>query len=134
LESNGWEVVDEDLNLIQYAGSDDDRRALAASLNELNNSIADGTWDWVAFPKPDMIVAGANEILVHNIADHIQNFTAMRAVSENFRLIRYVLRIDTYGMSLLPQQTLPVESTRSSFISRSWTGDTPIIQSIGLNL
>lgn len=134
LQSNGWELTDEDLYLLQYKGDDEDRKTLAASLNELNRSITDGEWDWVALPVSDTIVVGASENLVHSIADRAMNHTVMDTVDRHFRNIHYVLRVDTYSMSLLPRQALPVESTQASFISRSWTGDEPIIQSVGLNL
>lgn len=134
LESNGWELVDEDLHLLHYAGSDEDRRELAASLKQLNEIVLDDTWDWIALPRADTIVIGASESLIHSIADHTKHYTGMQTVNQNFLHIRYILHIDTYEMSLLPRQALPVESTEASFISRAWIGDAPIIQSVGLNL
>lgn len=134
LESNGWEIVDATLRMLQYAGNEDDRSALAGEMNVLGSWMREGLWDWIALPDDVSIVVGTNEERVRTVADNIQNHTLIESVDQNFPHLRYALRADAYLVSLLPHQRLPMSGTIAAFISRSWTGDLPIIQSVGLCL
>lgn len=134
LESNGWEVVDDDLHILHYSGSEDDRNALAGELNVFGSWMRDGEWDWIALPDDATFIVGTDEDRIRIVADHVIHNTAMAAVSERLRPLRHILRSDSYLLSVLPPQRVPVESSQASFISRCWTGDVPIIHSIGLQL
>lgn len=134
LETNGWEIADQDLNLLRYAGNDEDRRSLASTLNLLGSQVREGLWDWIALPDAMSIITGPDEDLVRLIASRVQNQISTSSVDENFPQIRYVLRHDTYRMALVPPQRLPIQSAEAAFVSRSWTGDVPIIHSIGVHL
>lgn len=134
LESNGWKVVDDDLRILRYGGSEDERSALAGSLNILGSWMRQGDWDWVALPDDSSLVVGSDEDRVRIVADRVKNHTAMTTVDERFHQLGNILRTDSYLVSLLPPQRLPVDLAEASFVSRSWTGDEPIIHSIGLRL
>lgn len=134
LESNGWEVVDDDLHILHYGGSDVDRTALAGEMNVLGSWMREGRWDWIALPDDVSIVVGSNEERVRTIADNIKNHTLIESVDQNLPHLRYILRPDAYLASLLPHQRLPMSGTTAGFISRSWTDDVPIIHSVGLCL
>lgn len=134
LESNGWEMVDDDLRILRYSGDEKDRSALAGSMNALGSWVRDGEWDWVALPDEASLVVGNNEDRLRTIADRVKNYTAMSTIDGQFHQLRYILRPDAYFTSLLPPQRLPVEASYAAFISRSWTGGVPIIHSIGLRL
>ncbi len=134
LESHGWEVVDEELRLLHYAGSDDDRLELAETLNEMGRPINEGRWDWICFPDVAHLISGADEHLVRSIADRVQNFTAMTTIDSNFHGLRNILQPAAYSLSLLPPHVLPVKHATAAYISKTWHGETPIVHSIGLRL
>lgn len=134
LISQGWEVVDQDLHILRYTGNETERGALAESLNVLGGWVKDGLWDWVALPDDTSVVIGNVEDRVRIIADRVKHNTSMSTIDQAFPRLDSILRPDSYNVSLLPPQRLPVEFTTAAFLSRSWTGDTPILQSIGLCL
>lgn len=134
LEGNGWKIVDDTIRLMHYAGSDDDRQKLADSLNEMGPAVRTGSWDWISFPDVANLISGPDESLVRPIADRVKNFTAMSTIDSNFHGLRNILHPEAYFLSLLPPQVLPVENSRATYISKSWLGDVPIVQSIGMRL
>lgn len=134
LESNGWQVVDDALQILHYSGNEDDRDELAGSLNLLGNRMHDGEWDWIALPDSTSAIVGSQENRVRLVADRVQNRINLTSMYDQFRPLRPVLRMDSYLVSLLPPQQLPVATTHQVFLSRSWDGDVPIIQSFGLQL
>lgn len=134
LLSNGWVTTDEDLRLMQYSGNDDDRRSLAASLNLLGVEIESGNWDWVALPDARAVVLGSDGDLVQQMANRIKFYPYMETAEENFHRINYLLPIDTYQMSLLPPQSLPVQGAQATFIARCWRDDDRLVESIGLRM
>src|SRR5699024_7651208 len=67
-------------------------------------------------------------------ADVAMRGTKTQGMDSAFVRLRDILRPDCYFLGILPRQLLPIESAEMAFISRSWTGDTPIIQSIGMHL
>lgn len=134
LELNSWKLIDSDLRLLHFHGSEKERSNLAASLNMLTDHMVTGDWDWVALPADDVLVMGSNEERVHLIADRVKHDTPMSTVSNHISHLRPIIRADSYRISVLPSQRLPMEGSDVSFVSRSWTGDLPIIQSIGISL
>ena len=134
LESNGWQIIDDDLLLLYYAGSEDDRSNLAASLNLLGNRMRDGEWDWIALAHEGSLVMGSDGERVKAIADRLVNGTSGSSIGDRVEPLKPLIRTDTYLISILPPERLPMESVEVSFVSRSWTGDLPIIHSIGMQL
>lgn len=134
LESNGWELVDDDLHILHYGGSDEDRSGLSGSLNELGSWMREGIWDWISLPDAAHLVSGPNEEPVGSIADRVKNYPAMTTIETNFHGLRNLLHPEAYYLTLVAPQVLSVANTRATYISKSWMGDTPIIQSIGLRL
>lgn len=134
LESNNWEIVDDDLSILHYTGSENDRKTLATSLNILGSWMLAGDWDWVALPDDASIVIGSDEERVRIVADRVKNHSVMTTIAERYPHIGKILRHDAYLVSLLPYQRLPVQFSNATFVSRSWTGDEPIIHSIGLQI
>lgn len=134
LEANGWQIDDADLGLYRYAGNEDDRSSLAASLNLLGNTLLDGEWDWVALPDDITVVMGSDGDKVRAIVDRAVNSTFFTTVGDRVRPLSSVIHEDSYLISVLPPEHLPVMGADVSFVSRSWTGDIPIIHSIGMQL
>lgn len=134
LESNGWQAADADFHILQYVGSEDDRSALAASLNLLGTRMQKGEWDWVAVPDDVTVVMGNDGDRVTTIADRVLNNSPGSSMGDWVDTIQRIVRNDSYLISFLPPERLPMEGVNISFISRSWTGDTPIIHSIGMQM
>ncbi|MCO5217413.1 MAG: hypothetical protein M9909_01045 [Thermomicrobiales bacterium] len=134
LVGNGWVPVDEDLGILHYAGNEDERGELAASLNILQDLMREGVWDWVAIPDIATIVTGANAEVVRQVADRVKHYPPMSTIAGRFHGLKPLLTPETYEVTLLPPQALAVAMTESTFVGKSWTGDVPIVQSIGLRL
>lgn len=134
LEELTWEPMYDDLGMLHYTGSDDERKELAASLNMLNPQILEGTWDWIAIPDIATIVLGSDEELVRQVADRAKHYPSMSPIWRRFHHLKPLLQPETYFATLLSPQSLPVDMTTAAFVSKSWTGDVPIVQSIGLQL
>lgn len=134
LESNGWEVVDDELRILHYAGTEDDLAKLAGSLNLLGSWLREGIWEWIALPDEVTVIPGSDEDLVRTVADRVKNYPAMATIERNFHGLKYILPVETYLVSLLPPQVLPVAGSQAAFLSKSWTGEEPIVHSIGLRL
>lgn len=134
LSALGWEMVDEVLRIMRYTGDASARETFASSLNLMGEPIRSRDWDLIGFPDDSSMVLGADEELVRTVADRIQTHTAMLTVDVNFHGLNYVLPVDAYHMMLVPPQALHVPGAESTFVSKSWTGDAPIVQSVGLRM
>lgn len=132
LEANGWQTLDQDLRLMAYVGSKDDRRERAASLNMVGKEIADGSWDHIALPDDRTIVLGANPELVRKAADRVKYHTALTPIRQNFHSLGSVLPVHTYEMKLLPPEALPISDATATFVCRSYETDAQIIHSVGV--
>lgn len=134
LQKHGWEVVHEAWPLLHFAANAEQKTSLVESLNDMGHDIAAGGFDWIAFPNDNIMVVGSNEALVHTVADRVATYAVMTTIDTKFHGLRYVLRPDTYIVAVQPAQVLAVQGASSTFISKSWTSNIPIVSSVGVRL